>query len=43
MFLKYNIYILDIYIRKQSSAYITDLIGFPEKVNIPLISGDNFN
>ena len=33
MFLKYNILIFDSPIRKQSSEYIADLMGFPEYVN----------
>ena len=43
IFLKYNIDIFESYTKKQSSAYIADLIGFPENVKALLSTGGNFN
>ena len=43
MILKYNIDIFDSSIRKQSSEFIADLIGFPVYINKLFNPGGNFN
>ena len=43
IFLKYSIYMSDSSLRKQSSEYIADLIGFLEYVNKLFNPEGNFN